>query len=268
MAVIYTVSTNKGGVGKTSLVTNLVGALSRQLKKKVLIVDTDGQGNSSLAFGINPNELDKTIYDVMLGNVETKDAIINISPNIDLLPANDEMNFLDFDILGNIKQYQQPFHLLRNALEAIRGAYDYIFIDTPPAMSLVAGNVLVASDKVIIPFVPETFAVKGLIRIIEAINEFKSKDNPNLEVEGVVGMMVQNGTVLHSQMLQQARRYCLENDITMYETVIPKSIRFANSTAYEGKPATLTDYNNDIVKAYYELLKEWMEYGKAKKTVK
>lgn len=268
MAVIYTVSTNKGGVGKTSLVTNFVGALSRTVNKKILIVDTDGQGNTSLAFGINPNELETTIYNVMLGKAEAKDAIVNVSTNIDLLPANDEMNFLDFDILTNIKLYQQPFHLLKNALNNLRNDYDYIFIDTPPSMSLVAGNVLVASDKVIIPFVPETFAVKGLIRIIEAINEFKAKDNPDLEVEGVVSMMVDNRTSLHSEMLQQARRYCLENGIKMYETVIPKSIRFANSTAYEGRPATLTDYNNNIVNAYYELLKEWMEYGKEQTAVK
>lgn len=259
---------NKGGVGKTSLVTNLAGAIGKKLNKKVLIVDTDGQGNSSLAFGINSNELDTTIYDVLLGNANAKDAIINVGYNVDLLPANDEMNFYDMDVLTNIKMYQQPFHMLKKALEGITDHYDYIFIDTPPSMSLVAGNVLIASQKVIIPFTPETFAVKGLIRIIQAINEFKAKDNPNLEVEGVVGMMVQSGTVLHSEMLQQARRFCVENDITMYETIIPKSIRFANSTAYEGKPAVWTDSKNDIVSAYFELMKEWIEYGKAKKTVK
>jgi chromosome partitioning protein len=268
MAVIYAVSMNKGGVGKTSLVTNLAGAIGKKMNKKILIVDTDGQGNSSLAFGLNPNDLENTIYDVFMGDCEAEDAIINVGFNVDLLPANDDMNFLDFDVLTNIKQYEKPFHMLKEALKDIKDSYDYIFIDTPPSMSLVAGNVLVASDKVIIPFTPETFAVKGLIRVIKAINEFKAKDNPKLEVQGVVGMMVQSGTVLHSEMLQQARRYCIENNITMYETIIPKSIRFANSTAYEGKPAVWTDASNTIVGAYYELMKEMFDYGKKKQTAK
>ncbi|MGX1402370.1 cellulose biosynthesis protein BcsQ [Bradyrhizobium japonicum] len=174
---------------------------------------------------------------------------------------------MEFDILPNIQQYTRPFSLLKNALEEVKDIYDFIFIDTPPSMGLVAGNVLAASDKVIIPFVPEMFAVSGLIRVIEAIQDFKSKQNPALEVSGIVGMMVDSRTTLHSEMLQQARRYCMENDLTMFETIIPKSIRFANSTAYEGKPATWTDYNNPIVAAYFDLMKEVVEYGQ-KTTIK
>jgi chromosome partitioning protein len=253
---VYAVSMNKGGVGKTSLVSNLAGAITKQLKKKVLIIDTDGQGNASIAFGLNPQEFDDTVYDIIVNNKLVNEVIISISKYIDIIPANNDMNFLEFDILPNIKQYEKPFQLLKKALNQVKESYDYIFIDTPPSMGLVAGNVLAASDKVIIPFVPETFAVSGLVRIVDAIEDFKSRENHSLKVAGVVGMMVDRKTNLHNEMLQQARRYCLENDLTMYETIIPKSIRFANSTAYEGNPATLTDYNNPMVSAYFELMNE------------
>jgi chromosome partitioning protein len=247
---------NKGGVGKTSLVTNLAGAIARKLKKRILIIDTDGQGNASIAFGLNPNEFEHTVYDVFLGEKQAKNVIIHVNEFIDILPANSDMNFLEFDILPNIQQYENPFALLKNAIESIKNSYDFVFLDTPPSMGLVAGNVLAAADKVIIPFVPETFSVSGLIRVVEAIEDFKGRQNPSLEVCGILGMMVDSRTVLHSEMLSQARKYCLENNLPMYETVIPKSIRFANSTAYEGNPATLTDYNNPIVSAYFELMEE------------
>ncbi|WP_422406922.1 MULTISPECIES: ParA family protein [Gammaproteobacteria] len=261
MAQVYAISTNKGGVGKTSLVTNMAGVLSRQ-DCKVLIIDTDGQGNSSMAFNLNPTNFETTIYDVLMGDSTIHEAIHHIDDNLDLIPANDDMNFLEFDILPNLDKYTGPFTLLKEAVDQVRNEYDYIFIDTPPSLGLVAGNVLTCVDKVIIPFIPETFAVKGLIKVIEAINKFKNKENPTLEIEGIVAMMVQSNTVLHSSMLQQARRYCVENDITLFETVIPRSVRFANSTAFEGKPAVWTDANNPIVSAYFELTKEVMQHGK------
>ncbi|MCP3765054.1 ParA family protein [Domibacillus sp. A3M-37] len=264
MAEIYAVSTNKGGAGKTSLVTNLAGAIVKQSDKKVLIIDTDGQGNTSIAFGLSPHEIEDTIYDVLLGIKEAKDVIIEVTEQLHVLPSNNDMNFLEFDILPNLQKYSDPFNLLKKAINSVRDEYDYIFLDTPPSMGLVAGNVLAVSDQVIIPFVPEMFAVSGLVRVIQAIEDFKGKVNPSLKVAGIVGMMVDSRTTLHSQMLQQARRYCLENDLVLYETIVPKSIRFANSTAYEGKPATWTDANNQIVSSYFELMKEVFEYGKTK----
>ncbi|AQX56541.1 chromosome partitioning protein ParA [Priestia flexa] len=254
---------NKGGVGKTSLVTNLAGAITKQMKKKVLIIDTDGQGNSSIAFGFKqPNDFEYTIYDVLMGEKNAKDVIIEVSPHLHILPSNKDMNFLEFDILPNLHQYGEPFKLLTRHVVGIQDQYDYIFIDTPPSMGLVAGNVLAIADKVIIPFAPETFGVNGLINVIEGVSDFKKKENPSLEIAGVVGMMLDSRTSLHGELIKQARQYCFEHDINMCDTVIPKSIRFANATAYDGKPATWSDSNNPIVKAYYELLEEVLPHGK------
>lgn len=257
-ATVISVSMHKGGVGKTSLVSNLAGALTKKHNKRVLIIDTDGQGNSAIAFGIVPDSLENTIYDVFMGTRDPKEVILSVDDNLHILPSNNDMNFIELDILPNLSKFTEPFKILKNTMDELREYYDFIFIDTPPSMGLIQSNVLTFADKVIIPYVPETFAVNGLIRIYKAINEFKEESNPELDIMGVVGMMVDSRTTLHSSMLQQARLHCIENDIHMFETVIPRSIRFASSTMV-GKPATWTDSNNHLVGAYFELLDELLE---------
>lgn len=248
------VSTNKGGVLKTSITTNLAGVLSQN--KKVLIVDTDNQGNVLLSFGKNPDQMETTLYDVLVDGVDPREAIINVHENINVLPSNDEMSFLEFDVLTNKKNYPNPFGLLNNALKSIEKDYDYILIDSPPTLGLIQGNVLAFADKVLIPFQPESYSMRSLTKILKAINDFKVKLNPDLEVAGVVATLVDQRTTLHNQVLQECRRYCLENDIKMLDTIIPKSVRFAASVAYDRKPATLTEKNNPIVANYFELLRE------------
>lgn len=257
MTEVISVLSNKGGTGKTSFTTNLAGVLSAD--SRVLIIDTDGQGNSSLAFGVPPNSLTRTLYNVIAEGLDVNEAILNVEENIDILPSNADMNFIEFEILPNIKKYDKPFELLKEVLSDIEQYYDYVIIDTPPSMGLVAGNVLTASDSVVIPFVPETFAVQGLTRVIQAIQDFKGTHNNKLHVRGVVGMMVDSRTNLHNETLEQAREWCSNNGITLFNTVVPKSIRFASSTAYLSKPATLTDKSNSIVKAYYKIKKEMFE---------
>ena len=219
MGEIYAVSMNKGGVGKTSLVTNLAGAITSTMKKKkVLIVDTDGQGSSIEAFGIDPDNLEHTIYDVLIGEKKAKDVLVKLDKNLDILPSNFNMNFFEFDILPEIQKYPFPtyFRLLEKALETIKDDYDYILIDTPPSMGLVQMNVLAIADKVIIPVVPETFAMKGLPRILKGINDFKNTHNPSLEIAGVVFMMVDYRTALHSEYAQKIKAYCKEIENSLF----------------------------------------------------
>lgn len=259
MAEIYSISMNKGGVGKTSLVTNLASILAKKYKKKVLIIDTDAQGNSSIAFGKNPYDFENTIYDVMLDGCNPKDAIRTMKRNIDLLPANDDMNFLEFDVLPHLDKYTRPYYLLKDGMKDIDKEYDYIFIDTPPSLGFVAGNCLTYANHVIIPFVPEMYDVKGLIRVVKAIAEFRNDYNPSLSVSGVIGMKVESNTALHSEMLQEARKYCNQSGIYMYDTVIPKSIAFAKAVAYSNVPAILSsESKNKLVKSYDEVAKEFL----------
>lgn len=257
------VSTNKGGVLKTSITTNLAGALSLE-GKRVLILDLDNQGNVLLSFGINPDDQETTIYDVLLGEADINDAIINVFKNIDVLPANDDMSFFELDCLTNPKDYPEPFLLLRNAMDNLHRDYDYILIDSPPTLGLVLGNILSFASEVLIPFQPESYSMRSLLKIIKAINNFKEKQNPDLSILGVVATLVDQRTTLHSEVLQECRKFCLEHGIKMFESVIPRSVRFASSIAYERKPATLTEKNHPIVGAYFDLLKEVEEVGQKK----
>lgn len=266
MGKVLGIMMNKGGVGKTSLATNLA-ALATLEGKKTLIIDTDGQGNAALAFGLIPNDFAYTVADVFTGQMDFDGVITDLSRdkfgflnpglgNLDLAPANDDMNMLDFEILTKLDRYPNPFRLLVDAVAGIRDRYDLIFIDTPPAMGLVAGNVLSVADEIIVPFVPESFGVSGFIRIVEALAEFEEAQGIRVTIGGVAGMMFDSRTTLHHQMMEEAARYCAKKGIRLFKTVIPRSIRFPNATAYEKKPAVLVDRSNPLVNAYSALLLE------------
>jgi chromosome partitioning protein len=258
MAEVWAISTNKGGVLKTSITTNLAGVLVQE-GHKVLILDTDNQGNAALSFGENPDKFETTLYDVLVHGENAKNAIYEVFPGIDLLPSNDEMVFFEFDVLTNREMYPEPFMLMQKALDPLRREYDFILVDTPPNLGLTQGNVLSFADAVIIPFQPESYSMRSLMKIIKAIEDFSEKYNPYLEILGVLATLVDRRTSLHSEVLQECRRFCIENNIRMFDTIIPRSVRFASSVAYDRLPATLTDRNNPLVSAYFELIREVFE---------
>lgn len=261
MGKVWAISTNKGGVLKTSITTNLSGVLATK-GKKVLIIDTDNQGNVALSFGKNPDSFEYTTYDVLVDGLAAEMAISNVYQDssggtIDLLGSNDDMAFLDFDVLTQGEKYPEPFLLLKNSVSHLKNDYDFILIDSPPNLGLIAGNVLSFTDEVLIPFQPESYSMRSLVKILQSINNFKNQFNKNLSVLGIIATLVDSRTILHSQILQECRKYCYEHDIRMFETVIPRSVRFASSIAYERLPATLSsDKSNKIVLSYYELLQE------------
>lgn len=252
MARIIAISTNKGGVLKTSITVNLAGVLAKE-GHKVLIIDTDNQGNTSLSFGLSPDRFKNTVYDVMVDGLNPNKVIKKAYKNIDILPSNDEMTFFEFDILPKLDQYKKPFQLLGDGVEKIKDQYDFILVDTPPNLGLTQGNVLAMSHEVLIPFQPESYSMRSLVKMIQSIESFKKDHNPSLSVLGVIATLVDTRTVLHSEVLAECRKFCYENNIPMLDTVIPRLIRYATSIAYEGLPATLTAKNNELVKSYYEL---------------
>lgn len=260
MGKIISFSTNKGGVLKTSITSSLAGLLSLN-GKKVLIIDTDNQGNISVSFGKNPDEYKDTLYDVLLKDLNPKDAIHNVYKNIDVLPSNDDMGFFEFDIVSNLDKYKDPLSMFEKFIPKIKDDYDYILIDCPPNLGLILGNVLRITDEIIIPFQPEPFSMRSIQKIVNQINNFKVQQNPSLKVNGVIGTLVDGRTNLHTTVLQECRRFCLENDIRMFDTVIPKSIRAAASVAYEGLPVTLTEKDSVLFESYVELFKEAFEDG-------
>lgn len=257
MATVWAIATNKGGVLKTSITTNLAGLLAKK-GNRVLVVDTDNQGNVAVTFGKNPDEYDITLYNVLIGGVSAQKAIINVYENYDVLPSNDDMSDFELDIVQDPAKYPQPFLVLRYALATLRDQYDYILVDTPPNVGLVTGNALSFVDSVIIPFQPESYSQRSFMKTLEAVSEFRQRRNPHLSVLGVVGTLIDSRTSLHSEMLSHIRQLCARLDVKCFDTVIPRSVRFASSVAYESLPATLTDSKQPLVNAYSELLNEIM----------
>jgi chromosome partitioning protein len=268
MGKVFTIAMHKGGAGKTTLLTNLVGGLSVQHPdKRFLIVDTDSQANALMAFGGSPQEFPTGVHNLFLGDRPVEDTVYKLMENIDIIPATDEMDFIEFDVLLDDERRNTPFDLLDEAIGRIKENYDYVFIDTPPSMNLITGNALKVSDEVIIPFQPETYGVNGIMKVLKTITDLNDSLDTNITVAGVVGMMVDRQTSLHNILVQDARKYCSDRGIKMFDTIIPKSIRFANATAFHGLPATMIETRNrkkelvrhHIVDSYFELMDEMFE---------
>lgn len=253
--MVIAISTNKGGVLKTSITVNLAGILAAN-EKRVLIVDTDNQGNCLLSFGMNPDQEETTIYDVLVSGAVPAAAIRKVHDRISVIPANDDMAFFELDVLSQPRKYPKPFHLLRDRLAGIRDKYDLILIDTPPNLGLTQGNALTFADRVLIPFQPEQYSMRSLVKIVAAIEDFRANQNPGLEIMAVVPTLVDTRTVLHSQVLQECRRYCQDAGIRMTDTYIPRTIRYASSVAYDRLPSTLSDPKGQAATQYKKLAKE------------
>lgn len=210
------------------------------------------------AFGMSKAKY--SAVDVFNGKVNIETAITRYNAFIDVLQAGEAMSTFEFDILPNIKRYENPFDLLRPHIDQIRGQYDYIFIDTPPSLSIIVGNVFVAADYLLIPFIPEPFALDGLSRVINTVKEF-SKAGNEVDIMAVVPMMIDNRTSLHSELLQQARRYCMEQNVIVSIQSIPRGIQLPKATQYENMPVTMgKQRNSEVSKAYYALMEELKEH--------
>lgn len=219
------------------------------------------QANVSLSFNLNPDQFETTLFDVLVDSIDPRYVIEHVTDNIDILPSNDSLSMLEFQILTNLNKFSKPFYLLRDMLKNIVNDYDVIFLDSPPNLGLVSGNILSFADEVLIPFQPESFSMRSLIKMLSAIDDFKQAHNPRLDILGVVGTLVNDRTILHANVLNQCRKYCDHKHVKMFDTIIPRSIRFASAVAFEGLPATLIkeNKNNDIVNAYINLYNEIKE---------
>jgi len=257
MAKVICINNNKGGSLKTTVTTNLAGVLATQ-GKKVLLIDADNQANVALSFGRNPDQYDVGLFQVLIGEVSAESAVVNVAENIDLIPSNSDLIGFDFTVIGSPSKYQRPFNLMRETCGTLRDKYDYILIDTPPSLSLMVGNAFTFSDEVLIPFTPENYSMRSLVKVLETLEDFKQEFNPKLNVLGVVATMVNFRTNLHTEIMQETRKYALQSGFTFFDTYIPQSIRFASSVAYEGIPATISinKQTRERGEVFFELWKE------------
>lgn len=256
-ARIISMVNQKGGVGKTTSTINLGAALA-EAGRKVLLVDFDPQGALSAGFGINPHELDLTVYNVMMDRkVDIRDVIQTTEfENIDLLPANIDLSAAEVQLVNEVAREQ----VLSSALRKVAADYDVILIDCQPSLGLLTVNALTASDGVIIPLICEFFALRAVALLVDSIDKVQDRLNPRLQIDGVVATMFDSRTLHSKEVL--ARIIDAFGD-KVFDTVIKRTIKFPDATV-SAEPILTYATNHPGADAYRQLARELIARGGAR----
>lgn len=254
MGKIIAIANQKGGVGKTTTAINLSAALAEN-GKKVLVIDIDPQGNATSGFGVNKNEQENTVYELLLGECSIGEAIIkDVFHNLSLIPSNVNLAAAEIEMLDiNKKEY-----VLKNEVDWIKDDYDYIIIDCPPSLSMLTVNAMTTANSVIVPIQCEYYALEGLSQLIYTINLVRQRLNDNLTIDGIVFTMYDPRTNLSAQVVENVK----ENiEYNVYNTYIPRNIRLAEAPSY-GQPICTYDPKSTGAEKYNELAKEIIRQNK------
>ncbi len=251
MARVIAIANQKGGVGKTTTSINLSAALGKA-GKKVLVVDCDPQGNTTSGFGVNKDECENTVYELIFGESTIKECIIKeVYSNVDILPANINLSATEMNLMDKENRY----FALRSEIDYVRDLYQYIIIDCPPSLSLLTLNAMTTADSVLVPIQCEYYALEGLGQLIQTIDTVRSRLNPGLVLDGVVFTMYDPRTNLSQQVVENVKTNL---NTRIYNTVIPRNVRLAEAPSH-GKPICEYDASSSGAKSYDMLAKELID---------
>ena len=251
MGRVIAVANQKGGVGKTTTAINLSACLAEK-GQKVLAIDMDPQGNMTSGLGIDKDEVEKNIYDLMIGQVGVEEVLQKEAiENLDIIPTSIDLSAAEIELIGvDDKEF-----IIRNAIAPIKDNYDYIIIDCPPSLSMLTINAMTTADSVLVPIQCEYYALEGLSQLIHTVELVKDRLNSKLEMEGVVFTMYDARTNLSLQVVENVKDNLQQN---IYKTIIPRNIRLAEAPSY-GLPINKYDPKSTGAESYMRLADEVIE---------
>lgn len=248
MGRVIAVANQKGGVGKSTTAINLSACLAEK-EKKVLTIDMDPQGNTTSGLGVDKNNVENTLYELLLGEAETKNTIVkDVVENVDLIPSNVNLSGAEIELIG----VDEKEYILKKIIDKVRRKYDYIIIDCPPSLNMLTINALTAANSVLVPIQCEYYALEGLSQLIHTIDLVKDRLNKKLVMEGVVFTMYDARTNLSLQVVENVKENLDQN---IYKTIIPRNVRLAEAPSY-GKPINLYDSRSTGAESYRLLAEE------------
>lgn len=247
------IANQKGGVGKTTTSVNLSACLAH-LGKKVLLIDTDPQGNATSGVGVNKGDVQQCIYDILIDDVDINDVVLPTKvENLEVIPATISLAGAEIELVSTISREVR----MKHAIQKIKEDYDYVIIDCPPSLGLLTINALTASDSILIPVQCEYYALEGLSQLLSTIRLVQKHLNEDLMIDGVLLTMFDARTNLGIQVIEEVKKYFQDK---VYKTVIPRNVRLSEAPSH-GEPIIVYDSKSRGAEMYVELAKEVVHNG-------
>lgn len=257
MGKTIVIANQKGGVGKTTTAVNLAASLAK-LGKKVLLIDSDPQGNASSGLGIDKDNSENTLYELLTDQAEVEECMVkNQFKNLSVIPASVDLAAADIELM----EVEERQYLLKRKIGKIKSKHDFIIIDCPPSLNILTINAMCAADSVLVPIQCEYYALEGLTQLMHTIDLVSERMNAELSIEGIVFTMFDGRTNLSHQVVENVKANL---NLRIYKSMIPRNVRLAEAPSY-GLPITEYDPSSAGAESYMKLANEVIKCSRKKK---